>query len=140
MTHSATSGMHVRVRVGREMYAVPIGNVLEVAEIGVLTAVPGAGAGVLGVRNFHGQVMAVFDLAHVLGVPQERRPARLVVTDQGGTLAGLAVDDVTDVAPLEGALEETQAGYLANTTLEEGLLVGVIDVARVFAALGKEAE
>jgi chemotaxis signal transduction protein len=95
---------------------------------------------VLGVRNFHGQVLPVFDLAHVLGVPQERRPARLVVTDQSGTLAGLGVDDVTGVAPLEGALEETHARYLANTTLEEGLLVGVIDVARVFAALGQEAE
>jgi chemotaxis signal transduction protein len=140
MNPSATSGMHVRVRVGRERYAVPIENVLEVAEIGGLTAVPGAGAGVLGVRNFHGQVLAVFDLAHVLGIPHERPPARLVVTDKGGTLAGLAVDDVTDVAPLEGVLEETHARYLANTTLEEGHLVGVIDVARVFAALGKEAE
>ena len=53
-------------------------------------------------RNFHGQVLPVFDLAHVLGIPHEGRPPRLVVTDQGGSLAGLAVDEVTDVAPLEG--------------------------------------
>jgi purine-binding chemotaxis protein CheW len=131
--------MHVRLRVGREMYAVPIENVLEVAELGELTAVPGAGAAVLGVRNFHGQVLPVFDLAHVLGIPHEGRPPRLVVTDEGGRLAGLAVDEVTDVAPLEGAQEETDVKYLAHATLEEGQLVGVVDVASVFAALAKEA-
>lgn len=133
------SGMHVRLRVGREMYAVPIENVLEVAELGNLTSVPGAGAGVLGVCNFHGQVLPVFDLAHVLDIPHEERPPRLVVTDQGGRLAGLAVDDVTDVAPLLGALEETDARYVTHATLEDGFLVGVVDVARVFAALGEDA-
>jgi chemotaxis signal transduction protein len=60
--------MHVRLRVGREMYALPIENVLEVAELGDLTTVPGARAGVLGVRNFHGQVRPVFDLAHVFDI------------------------------------------------------------------------
>jgi purine-binding chemotaxis protein CheW len=133
------SGMHVRLRVGREMYAVPIENVLEVAELGDLTSVPGAGGGVLGVRNFHGQVLPVFDLAHVLGIPHEGPSPRLVVADQGGRLAGLAVDDVTNVAPLEGELEETEVRHLAHATLEEGLLVGVVDIASVFAALGEKA-
>jgi chemotaxis signal transduction protein len=131
--------MHVRLRVGQEMYAMPIENVLEIAELGDLSTVPGSGAGVLGVSNFHGQVLPVFDFAHFLGVPHEGRPPRLVVTDQGGRLAGFAVDEVTDVAPLEGALQETEADYLAHTTLEGGLLVGVVDVARVFSALGQEA-
>lgn len=136
---SEEGGMHVRLRVGRETYAMPIENVLEVAELGDLSTVPGAGAGVLGVRNFHGQVLPVFDLARVMGIPQEGRPPRLVVADQGGLLAGLAVDEVTDVAPLGGALEATEAEYLANATLEDGILVGVVDVARVFAALGGTA-
>jgi purine-binding chemotaxis protein CheW len=131
--------MHVRLRVGREMYAVAIENVLEVAELGELTTVAGAGPAVLGIRNFHGQVLPVFDFAHVLGIPHEGRPPRLVVTDQGGRLAGLAVDEVTDVSPLDGALEETDARYLAYATLEEGSLVGVVDIARVFAALAEEA-
>ena len=95
------SGVHVRLRVGGEMYAVPIENVLEVAELGDLTAVPGAAPQCSGVRNLHGQVLPVFDLAHVLGIPRDGRPQRLVVTDHGGRLAGLAVDEVTDVAPLD---------------------------------------
>ena len=134
---SDESGMHVRLRVGRETYAMPIENVLEVAELGDLSMVPGASAGVLGVRNFHGQVLPVFDLAQVLCIPHEGRPPRLVVTNQGGLLAGLAVDDVTDVAPLEGELEPTEAEYLTNATLEDGVLVGVVDVARVYVALGE---
>jgi purine-binding chemotaxis protein CheW len=121
------------------MYAMPIESVLEVAELGDLTTVPGAGAAVLGVCNFHGQVLAVFDLGQVLGIPHEGRPARLVVTDQGGRLAGFAVDEVTDVTPLAGALEETEIRYLAHAALEEGLLVGVVDIAHVFAALQEEA-
>jgi chemotaxis signal transduction protein len=136
---TAESGMHVRVRVGSEMYALPIENVLEVADLGDVTPVPGADAGVLGVCNFHGQVLPVFDLAHVLGVRRERRPPRLVVTDERGTLAGLAVDDVTDVSPLEGELEATDVELLAHATLEAGSLVGVMDVARVLAALGEGA-
>ena len=55
--------VHVRLRVGRERYALPIENVLEVAELGSLSALPGAGAAVLGVRNLRGQVLPVFDLA-----------------------------------------------------------------------------
>ena len=136
---SSASGMHVRLRVGNEMYAVPIENVLEVAELGELSALPGSGTGVLGVRNFHGQVLPVFDLSHVFGISREGRPPRLVVTDLGGRLVGLAVDDVTDVAPLDGTLEETETDYLVHATLEEGQLVGVIDVARVFAVLEEQA-
>ncbi len=136
---NATSGMHVRLRVGAEMYAVPIENVLEVGELGELTPVPGAGAAVLGVANFHGKVLPVFDFGALLGIPHLGRPPRLIVTDQGGCLAGLAVDEVTDVAPLEGDLQETDVDYLAHATLEKGMLVGVVDVASVFAALGGAA-
>jgi purine-binding chemotaxis protein CheW len=126
---------HVRLRVGREAYALPIENVTEVAELGELTRVPGSGRAVLGVRNLRGQVLPVFDLAQVLRVAHEGRLARIVVADQDGRTAGLAVDDVTDIAPLGDQLEETSLEYLASSVLEDGELVGVIDVARVFDAL-----
>jgi purine-binding chemotaxis protein CheW len=133
------SDVYVTVRVGSEVYAFPIGNVLEVAALGELAAVPGSGSAVLGVRNLQGQVLPVFDLADVLGVPRNGRPPRLVVAEQDGRVAGLAVDDVMDVAPLPGPLDDAESEYLAHATLKDGSPVGVVDVGQVFAGLIRRA-
>jgi purine-binding chemotaxis protein CheW len=127
---------HVRLRVGSELYALPVENVLEVAELGELSAVPGAEAVVLGVRNLHGQVLPVFDLAQVLTCAGEATARRIVVAEHAGRLAGLAVDEVTDVSPLPAAIEEADAEYLSGALLEDGRLLGVIDVDRLFGGLG----
>ena len=127
---------HVRLRVVSELYAMPIENVLEVAELGELSAVPGAEAVVLGVRNLHGQVLPVFVLAQVLASAGEATARRIVVTEHAGRLAGLAVDEVTDVSPLPAAIEEADAEYLSGALLEDGRLLGVIDVDRLFDGLG----
>ena len=130
------SGEHVRLRVGVERYAMPIENVLEVAELGELSAVPGADAVVLGVRNLHGHVLPVFDLSRVFAIAGDATAGRIVVAEHAGRLAGLAVDEVTDVSPLPADVEESDTEYLTGAMLEEGRLVGVIDVNRLFGGLG----
>jgi purine-binding chemotaxis protein CheW len=136
---TATSEVYVKVRVGSETYALPIESVLEVAELGDLTALPGAGAGVLGMRNFHGQVLPVFDLGHVFGGSRDAMPSRVVVADRSNCLAGLAVDEVTDVGSLPAERAEPESEYLTDAVLEDGALVGVVDLDRVFAALRSDA-
>jgi chemotaxis signal transduction protein len=131
--------VHVRLRLGGERYAVPVEHVLEVAELGVLSAVPGAGAAVLGVRNLQGQVLPVFDLARVLAIAGDASTPYVVVAQHEGRLAGLAVDQVTDVDALASAAEETEAAHLSGAVLEDGRLVGIIDVPRLFGALAKAA-
>ena len=133
------NGVHVRLRLGAERYAVPVEHVLEVAELGVLSAVPGAGAAVLGVRNLQGQVLPVFDLARVLAIAGDAPATYVVVAQHDGRLAGLAVDQVTDVDALTGAGEETQDAHLSGAVLEDGHLVGIIDVPRLFGALARAA-
>ena len=133
------NGVHVRLRLGRERYAVPVDHVLEVAELGVLSAVPGAGAAVLGVRNLQGQVLPVFDLARVLAIPGDASTPYVVVAQHAGRLAGLAVDQVTDVDALASASEETEEAHLSGAVLEDGQLVGIIDVPRLFGALAQAA-
>src|SRR2546429_38607 len=64
------SPLHVRVRVSGEEYALPVDDVLEVADIGEIAAVPGATDAVLGVRNLRGHVLPVVELATVLGLPR----------------------------------------------------------------------
>ena len=78
------SGVHVRVRVAGEHYALPVEDVLEVAELRAITPVPGAPPAVLGVRNLRGQVLPVRrpggacsgSVARVAGADRRRRGRR----------------------------------------------------------------
>jgi purine-binding chemotaxis protein CheW len=134
------SAVHVRVRIGRESYAVPVEHVIEVAELSDLSPVPGAPGSVLGVRNLRGDVLPVFDLASALGIAGDSLPQSLLVTEHGGVRAGFAVDEVTDVGVLPPVGEETRSKLLVGAALDDSGLVGVVDVGRLFAALaGEEA-
>jgi chemotaxis signal transduction protein len=127
------------VRVGSEAYAVPVAHVVEVDELGDITTIPGAPATAMGVHNMRGQLLPVFDLASVLGIGREGRATGLLVAEEHGQLAGLAVDQITDVASLPDALQEVESELLLGATLVDGSLVGVIDVPRLFAALERAA-
>ena len=129
------TGINVRVRVGTETYALPVECVLEVGRLGDVDRLPGSGAAVLGLFNLRGRVLPTFDLATAFGIRREDRASHLVVTESDGRLAGLAVDDVLDVAPLEGPVQQAEADYLVGSTLRDGELIGLIDVGRMFAAL-----
>jgi purine-binding chemotaxis protein CheW len=128
------SRLHVRVRVADEHYALAVEDVLEVAELGDVTPVPGAGAAVLGVRNLRGQVLPVVDLATVFDLPPAQSE-RIVIAERGGLRAGLAVDTVTGVEELPEASEEVDSPHLAGAALADGALVGVIDVGSVLEAV-----
>jgi chemotaxis signal transduction protein len=127
--------VHVRLSVAGESYALPVENVLEVAELGDLSPVPGSHGAVLGVRNLRGEVLPVFDLAAVFGIPRDSPPLRLLVAEHDGKRAGFAIDEVTDVGDLSPPAEETESAFLTGATLAEGVLVGVVDIGRVFSAL-----
>jgi purine-binding chemotaxis protein CheW len=128
------SRLHVRVRVADEHYALAVEDVLEVAELGDVTPVPGAGAAMLGVRNLRGQVLPVVDLATVFELPPAQSE-RIVIAERGGLRAGLAVDAVVGVEQLPEASEEVDSPHLAGAALTEGALVGVIDVGSVLEAV-----
>jgi len=129
------SGVHVRLRLGGESYAVPVEHVLEVAELGELSPVPGAPRSVLGIRNLRGEVLPVFDLASVLGITGDSRRKCLLVTEHGSVRAGFAIDEVTDVGTLPPLVEDTESKLLTAAALDDSGLIGVIDLERVFAAL-----
>jgi chemotaxis signal transduction protein len=124
------SRLHVRVRVADEHYALPVADVLEVAELGDVTPVPGARAAVLGVRNLRGQVLPVVDLATLFELPQPD-PERIVIAEHGALRAGFAVDSVAGVEQLPEASEEVDSRHLLGAALAGDTLVGVIDVGSV---------
>ena len=124
----------MRVLVADEHYALPVADVLEVAELGDVTPVPGAGPAVLGIRNLRGQVLPVVDLATIFEVAPGKAE-RIVIAERDGLRAGLAVDAVAGVEQLPEATEEVGSGHLVGAALADGALVGVIDVESVLAAV-----
>jgi purine-binding chemotaxis protein CheW len=121
------SGVHVRVRVAGEHYALAVEQVLEVADLGEITPLPGSPPEIAGVFNLRGQVLPVVALAMTLGLaPAE--PSRIVVAEIGERRAGLAVDEVLDVVALPTASEPVTSPYLQGAALVDGELVGVLDV------------
>jgi purine-binding chemotaxis protein CheW len=132
--------LFVRVGVAGESYALPVDTVLEVADYDGVAPVPGAAAAVLGIRNLRGSVLPVVDLATVLGLPRDAVPARLVVAEQGGRTAGLAVGSVTGVEPLGDATEPVESPHLSGAALVDGTLVGIVDLGSVLDAAQEVAE
>lgn len=130
----------MRVLVAGEQYALPVEEVLEVAELGEVTPVPGAGTAVVGVRNLRGQVVPVVDLGTVMGLPEGSSPQRIVIAEAGGRKAALAVDEVAGVEHLPEGSEETESPHLVRATLADGLLVGVVDVGSVLEAVQEPSQ
>jgi len=131
--------VYVRLRVASERYAIPVQHVIEVTELGEVTAVPGSLPEMLGVRILRGRVLPVIDLALLLGIARTAPPGRLLVAEAGGISAGFAIDAVSEVSEMEEPTEETESALLTGATLAGGDLIGVIDVSRVLASLEERA-
>lgn len=132
------SRVHVRLRLGDESYAIPVENVLEVAELGEITPVPGSQRAILGVRNLRGQILPIVDLATVFGIPGSGNPQRVLVAEANGQRAGFAIDDVSDIEELPDSIDETESELLLGAALTNDELVGVVDISRVFELLERE--
>ncbi|HEY0392173.1 MAG TPA: chemotaxis protein CheW [Solirubrobacterales bacterium] len=129
------SGVHVRVRVAAEHYALPVEQVLEVADLGEITPVPGSPTQIAGVRNLRGQVIPLIALASVLGLAGEE-PSRIVVAESAELRAGLLVDEVLDVVELPPASEQVESDYLLGAYLVDGELIGALDLDAVLLPIG----
>ncbi len=126
---------YAQLRLAAETYAVPVSNVVEIASLGDLAAVPGAPPEILGVRNLRGQILPVIDLARILGLNSTAPPKQLLVAESGSIKAGLAIDEVSHVRELPDPTEQAESDFLLGTLIYEGQLLAVIDVPRIFSSL-----
>lgn len=134
------------VAVGGAEFGIPAGRVREVLRPPPLTRVPFPPAGVRGVAQVRGTVMAVVDLGARLGMAPVGGAGRLVVVwGRGREAVGLLVDRVAGLVDDEGAHEappdEAEAalppGWLAGVSVPRpGRRVALLHLERV---LGEEA-
>jgi chemotaxis signal transduction protein len=77
----------------------------------------------------------VIDLATMLGLSPDAENERIVVIEDDGRRAALAVTGTADVGELGAATEEVDSPYLTGAVLVEGALVGIVDVSALLSAV-----
>jgi purine-binding chemotaxis protein CheW len=126
-------------RLARERYAIEAGFVREVLPLKDLTPLPCTPAFVLGIINVRGQILPVFDLKRLFGLPEDGlTDLHRVIVLEGNDLALGLLADVTvglqllDVAGLQSTVPTLTGGvrsdYLKGVTAEQ---LVVLDAGRI---------
>jgi purine-binding chemotaxis protein CheW len=92
----------VRFMVGRESFGVEIGMVQEIVTLPEITRVPETPDFLEGIINLRGKIVSVIDLRKKLkfdGAGRNKKN-RILVTEIGGKIVGLIVDEVSEVLRL----------------------------------------
>lgn len=151
--HDATESFVV-FQLGGESYALEVGRVREVLDVGGLTRVPGGAEALAGLCNVRGHVVPVWDLRVPFRLGQAeasgRAPCVLMVEpapDRPSRVAGLLVDRVSDVLevgpneiePAPGLGLGGGSAFVRALVRHQDRFLLWIDLDRVFAALGGAA-
>ena len=126
--------------VGEQEYCIPILSVREIRGFEKTTALPFAPHYVCGAINLRGVILTVIDLAVYLNVePQADNPRRVVVIveSRNGTVCGLLVDRVIDMADVN--LSDIQAVAEEDSSLSGLVMIAdrMIGVLRLEVVVGQ---
>jgi len=131
----------VGFRVGRETYGIPIASLHEIVRVPEITAVPDAPAYMEGVINLRGKIVSVLDLHKRFGksaTPLHRR-SRILVVEHKGRLAGMIVDEAsevikipeTEIEPAPGMMQEGGLDCVTGLGKYLGRLIILLDVGKI---------
>ncbi|MFT8419176.1 MAG: chemotaxis protein CheW [Acetobacter sp.] len=126
--------------VGEQEYCIPILSVREIRGFEKTTALPFAPHYVCGAINLRGIILTVIDLAVYLNIePQADNPRRVViiVESRNGTVCGLLVDRVIDMADVN--LSDIQAVAEEDSSLSGLVMIAdrMIGVLRLEVVVGQ---
>jgi len=128
------------VRTGEVQCAIPLHQVRRVARALRVSPVPGAAPELLGIAEYSGEPIAVFDLARLVDAPpgaNPEYPVTVVATIGGesGELAGLSADAALRFVDLAEAMAlPTAVGVVQGEVVIEGEPVRLLDLARLGVA------
>ena len=116
-------------------YALDLQNVAEVLPPPVTFPVPWSPPCLKGAMNFHGNLVAVLDLAEFMGCGTKAPDGNVLVLDRGIANLALWIDRVDNIVPADGILEEDQSN---DPLIEKVLLMADGEVNKL--ALGRILE
>jgi len=131
----------VRFMVGKESFGVDIGRIQEIVTVPEITKVPDTPDFLEGIINLRGKIVSVIDLRKRLKIngAERNKKNRILVTELHGKVAGLIVDEVSEVLKLDpGSIEPppemvTAVGveYITGVAKVDENLIILLDLTRV---------
>lgn len=131
----------VGFQVGRETYGIPITALHEIVRVPEITAVPDAPVYMEGVINLRGKIVSVLDLRKRFGKSAGtlHRRSRILVVEHKGRLAGMIVDEASEVLKIPASDIEAAPGMMQEGGLDcvtglgkyQGRLIILLDVGKV---------
>jgi purine-binding chemotaxis protein CheW len=130
-----------RLAIGQQGVAVEVGLIHEVVRTPPVAPLPGAPPFLIGVAAHRGDVVAVVDLARLLGRGQTRLSgrSRLAIARSDGMVVGILADEVTGLVRFPaGALHSAPLGAegaeFISGVVEEGQGLQLLDLRRALSA------
>ncbi|MBC7792220.1 MAG: purine-binding chemotaxis protein CheW [Clostridia bacterium] len=131
--------------LGDEEYAIDILEIQELIKLPLVTPVPRARDGVLGIISLRGTIVPVLDLSVMLALDKRpvSRSSRVVVLRAGGDPVGLVVDRVTSVVrfdrekiePVPRAMQSDVGDMLAGVGRVNERMLIVLDLPSILTSL-----
>ena len=142
----ASPGTRIRaclVVLGGEPFAIDVLCLREVMIVDKLTRLPRAPAFVRGVANLRGEVLAILDVAPVLGLPAcgVGPGTRALVLEPASRQVAIAVDEILgletfdELRPHDDAVRLDQPAFGVGWLDRQGRLVTLLDVPSIVQAL-----
>ena len=139
----------VSFRVGDQEFCIDIMSVREIRGWTPATAIPHSPKFVRGVINLRGVVLPVVDLASRLGLASTEPSARhvIIVTQIGTRIAGLLVDEVSDILSLDQNLiqptpdvtSHVARNFVRGVVAMEGRMISIITLDSILPNVELEA-
>lgn len=142
--HADSTQEFVTVRIGSQLFGLPIGRVHDVFIPEVITHVPLSAEEIAGVLNLRGRIITAIDMRRTLDLPshQENINPKAVGIEYRGESYGLMIDSVGEVLALSPSqieqnpinLDSRWAAVSDGVYRLEGELMVILNVDRVLAS------
>lgn len=137
-------GQYVTVRIGGQLFGLPINSVHEVFVPQRITPVPLAPAEIRGALNLRGRIVTMIDMHCLLGLPRSDKQGNMAAgIEFKGESFGLLIDEVGEVLSLDTTrfepnpanIDQGWVEILAGVYRMPGELLLVVDVERALARI-----